>query len=103
MGHTNTMVFKQSMTYLEPLYERLRKRQLVEELKVRRWEGVLACVYVCRSRTPRFVPFGIVFVGIWLSPSTHTVTVSNEHRAYSLFKQSCSSVPVHTTQTSHIK
>ncbi|WIA14842.1 hypothetical protein OEZ85_001561 [Tetradesmus obliquus] len=37
MGHTNTMVFKQSMTYLEPLYERLRKRQLVEELKVGLW------------------------------------------------------------------
>ncbi|KAF6246112.1 Prp18 domain-containing protein [Scenedesmus sp. NREL 46B-D3] len=37
MGHTNTMVFQQSMTYLEPLYERLRRRQLVEELKVGLW------------------------------------------------------------------
>lgn len=33
-GHHATLVFKQSMTYFEPLYERLRKRQLVEELKV---------------------------------------------------------------------
>jgi hypothetical protein len=42
MGHTNTMVFKQSMTYLEPLYERLRKRQLVEELKVGSAGGMAA-------------------------------------------------------------
>eukprot|EP00878_Enallax_costatus_P018820 GHUV01019835.1.p1 GENE.GHUV01019835.1~~GHUV01019835.1.p1 ORF type:complete len:332 (+),score=137.42 GHUV01019835.1:529-1524(+) len=35
-GYHATLVFKQSMTYFEPLYERLQKRQLVEELKVRR-------------------------------------------------------------------
>ena len=34
MGNQATMVFKQSMTYFEPLYERLRRRQLQEELKV---------------------------------------------------------------------
>eukprot|EP00775_Hariotina_reticulata_P006926 gene6926-7144_t len=34
MGNQATMVFKQSMTYFEPLYERLRKRQLQEELKL---------------------------------------------------------------------
>lgn len=34
-GHQATLVFKQSMTYFEPLYERLKKRQLEDELKVR--------------------------------------------------------------------
>jgi hypothetical protein len=33
-GHQATLVFKQSMTYFEPLYERLKKRQLEDELKV---------------------------------------------------------------------
>jgi hypothetical protein len=33
-GHQATLVFKQSMTYFEPLYERLLKRQLEDELKV---------------------------------------------------------------------
>jgi hypothetical protein len=46
MGHTATMVFKQSMNYLEPLYERLRKGQLVEELKVGR-RGAAAVVLFC--------------------------------------------------------
>jgi hypothetical protein len=37
-GHQATLVFKQSMTYFEPLYERLQKRQLEDELKVgARW------------------------------------------------------------------
>lgn len=33
-GHQATLVFKQSMTYFEPLYERLKRRQLEDELKV---------------------------------------------------------------------
>jgi hypothetical protein len=33
-GHQATLVFQQSMTYFEPLYERLQKRQLEDELKV---------------------------------------------------------------------
>jgi len=33
-GHQATLVFKQSMTYFEPLYERLKRRQLDDELKV---------------------------------------------------------------------
>lgn len=33
-GHQATLVFKQSMTYFEPLYERLKRRQLEGELKV---------------------------------------------------------------------
>lgn len=33
-GHQATLVFKQSMTYFEPLYERLKRRHLDDELKV---------------------------------------------------------------------
>lgn len=36
-GHQATLVFKQSMTYFEPLYERLKRRQLDDELKVGLW------------------------------------------------------------------
>lgn len=36
-GHQATLVFKQSMTYFEPLYERLKRRQLEDELKVGLW------------------------------------------------------------------
>eukprot|EP00879_Flechtneria_rotunda_P006324 GHRR01006647.1.p1 GENE.GHRR01006647.1~~GHRR01006647.1.p1 ORF type:complete len:438 (+),score=173.03 GHRR01006647.1:204-1517(+) len=36
-GHQATLVFKQSMSYFEPLFERLKKRQIVEELKVGLW------------------------------------------------------------------
>lgn len=41
-GHQATLVFKQSMTYFEPLYERLKKRQLEDELKVRHTYGIAA-------------------------------------------------------------
>lgn len=33
-GHQATLVFRQSTAYLEPLYDRLKQRQLPEELKV---------------------------------------------------------------------
>jgi hypothetical protein len=64
MGHTATMVFKQSMNYLEPLYERLRKGQLVEELKVGgAWCGMVCAVLLCcRSPVDRW---WVLLCGWW--------------------------------------
>lgn len=69
-GHHATLVFKQSMNYFEPLYERLRKRQLVEELKVRNgccneFAGLLGrlVVYAYMLVTPNKVTVSCIVPG----------------------------------------